>query len=181
MKTSRLFIALKLPEEIKRQIISIRDEISAGDKHRNWELPEKLHLTMKFLGDVDNSKNEQIESVIEKLASDFSHVQSEFDRFGFFMPRILWLGLRVEQHLFDMIERLNFDLEKIGFEKEIRNFKPHITILRIKENLNPDFVSKFKNYKMPSDKFNLSEIALMESRLQRSGSAYSELKNFNLK
>lgn len=178
---NRLFLALKLPEEIRREIVSFRDEINEGDIPRKWEPTDKLHMTLKFLGDVEDIQNKKIEIIIEKIINDFPKVECEYDRFGFFLPRILWLGLRVEKHLFEIVNRMNFDLQKLDFEREMRNFKPHITILRIKDKLNPDFVSKFNTFKLPPKKFNLDEIALMESKLQKSGSVYTELKNYKLK
>lgn len=178
---NRLFIALKLPEEIRREIISFRDEVNEEEIPRKWEPIEKLHITLKFLGDVEDIQNKKIETIIESIITEYPRIICEYDRFGFFLPRILWLGLRVEKHLFDIVNRLNFDLEKLNFEREMRNFKPHITILRIKDKLSPDFVTKFNSFKLPAKKFTLDEIALMESKLQKSGSIYTELKNYKLK
>lgn len=178
---NRLFIALKLPDAVKAEIITFRDMLADEGNDRKWESPEKLHLTLKFLGDVEENKNQDIEKILENLTQKYSKIECELDRFGFFLPRILWVGLKVEDHLFKLVNQLDFDLKKLDFEPETRNFKPHITILRIKENLNPDFVTRYKNFKMPSVKFFMNEVVLMKSELLRSGSKYTKLKNFYLK
>ncbi|MGE5681911.1 MAG: RNA 2',3'-cyclic phosphodiesterase [Bacillota bacterium] len=180
----RLFIALKLPEEIVKEMVLLRNsacEIASEPVSGfRWEPEEKLHLTLKFLGDTEESKLPEIVKILSRISEDFKAVSLEFDRFGFFLPRILWFGLHAENALFDLVKRLNYDLQNLGFEPENRNFKPHITLLRIKHEVNPEFVSAFKNFKLPHRKFQAEEIALIKSELHPRGSIYSELQCFNL-
>lgn len=178
--TNRLFIALKLPEEIIEDIVSLRKKAWSDDKAQKWEVEDKIHLTLKFLGDTDESKNDEIMEILRKIAENYKEITCEYDRFGFFLPRILWFGLRVDEQLFDIVQRLNNDLQKLGFVPENRNFKPHITLLRIKNELSPEFVSAYKNFKLPPRRFQAKEIALVRSKLSPQGSVYSDIKSFNL-
>ncbi len=179
--TNRLFIALKFPEEITEEIVRLRKEAFQDYISLKWEPQEKLHLTLKFLDDVEISKIEKITETIKNTVQNYEKIKAEFDRFGFFLPRILWLGLRVDEHLFSLVKDLNISLKKLNFEQESRNFKPHITILRIKEKLNPEFVESFKNFKIPSLNFQMKDVVLMKSELQKGGSIYNEISSFYLK
>lgn len=178
--TNRLFVAQLLPEEVISELISIRNAIYKGPLPGRWEGTDKLHLTLKFLGDTEETKTDAVIKALEKNISKTGPISCEFERFGFFLPRILWLGLRVGEELFNLVKGINNDMELLGFEKEIRNFKPHITLLRIKSNPSSDFVSAFKDYKLPARKFQSNEIALMRSKLLPGGSVYSEIKRFYL-
>jgi 2'-5' RNA ligase len=180
MTTNRLFIALKLPDEIRDEIASIRDSVCALPGGMKWEPVEKLHLTLKFLGDTEESKNEEILEILNKISENYKEINCQYDRFGFFLPRILWVGLKVEGQLFEIVKRLNSDLQKLGFEPEGRNFKPHITLLRIKYEPNPEFVSSFKNFTLPPREFKAREISLVKSKLSPQGSVYADLKSFYL-
>ncbi|MCU7493531.1 MAG: RNA 2',3'-cyclic phosphodiesterase [Ignavibacteria bacterium] len=178
---NRLFIALKLPEDAINEIVSMRDRVNPDPAWMHkWEDRGKLHLTLKFLGDTEEEKAEKVIKSLSKITSKYTKIMLGFDRFGFFMPRIFWFGLRAENALFELVKDINNDLELLGFEKENRNFKPHITLLRIKGNLSEEFVSAFRNFRVPEMKFYASEIALMRSKLLPGGSVYSEIERFNL-
>ena len=177
---NRLFIALKLPVDVIEEIDSLRKNIYKDNSVRRWEVKEKLHLTLKFLGEVEKSKTNPIISRVEDIVKDVNQILCEYDKFGFFLPRILWLSLNVDRILFDVVRKIENEMETLGFAKEKRAFKPHITLLRIKENLSDDFISSFKNYKLPERNFRCSEISVMNSLLLPGGSVYNDLKIFKL-
>lgn len=178
--TNRLFIALKLPEDIVKEIVRLRDSVLNDNVRRRWEPDEKLHLTLKFLGDCDEKMTLEIEKKLEEITSKYHAFEMEFDRFGFFLPRILWLGLRTENALFDLEKEINNGMNLLGFKKENRNFKPHITILRIKDNLDPGFISAFNSFELPKLKFSAGEVSLVKSILRPQGSVYSDIRSFHL-
>lgn len=177
---NRLFIALKLPDEIIDEIISIRKAVNQDNIRSRWEPKEKLHLTLKFLGDVEESKTSLIIDKVEAITKNIPKIQCEFDKFGFFLPRILWLSLKVNGDLFEVVKNIENEMNNLGFEKEKRSFKPHITLLRIKETLTDGFISRFKNYELPQRIFYCSEISLVNSKLLPGGSVYNDIKIFKL-
>ncbi|MGE5498313.1 MAG: RNA 2',3'-cyclic phosphodiesterase [Syntrophothermus sp.] len=179
--TSRLFIALKLPENYVREITEHRQRAWKDDRKLRWEPDEKLHLTLKFLGDTEDKLLPGIESTLESLVLKYAPFSCEFEHFGFFLPRILWIGLKMDGQIFDLVKRLNSDLQNYGFEPERRNFKPHITLLRIKSEPDPEFVEVYKNYRLPAHKFKADEITLFKSELRPQGSIYTEIKSIYLK
>lgn len=178
---NRLFAALRLPEVIIEDIVRMRDSVNPEEPgHLKWEDSSKMHLTLKFLGDTSEENTQEVIKILGKIASRYKKIFLEYDRFGFFMPRIFWFGLRAENALFELVNDINNDLELLGFERENRNFKPHITLLRIKRNPSEEFVNAFRNFSVPARKFYASEIALVRSELLPGGSVYSEIERFNL-
>ena len=80
----------------------------------------------------------------------------------------------------ELVKELNYKLEKFNIPAEKRDFNPHLTMLRIKKKVNKDFINSFVNFEIKPEKFISSEVSLMKSELNQSGSVYSDLKIFNL-
>jgi RNA 2',3'-cyclic 3'-phosphodiesterase len=177
---NRLFIALKLPLEIVEEINSLRQSVYDDGIKRKWESSEKLHLTIKFLGDVEDSRTDLIIKKIDKVLSGEKKINCSYEKFGFFLPRILWLSLKCDKVIYDIAGKIEDEMAELGFQKEKRGFKPHITLLRIKEIPDNKFISGFNNYKLPERNFICDKISLMKSRLLPGGSVYSDIKVFNL-
>lgn len=181
--TKRLFIALEFPSEILDAIIEKRNRIVNTNIYR-WEPKEKLHLTLKFLGDVESDKINEIESVIEQVIKDNKLSKIELTKFGFFfrnnLPAILWIGIKENNSLSSLVSNLEDKLNKIGFEKEKRKFNPHLTLLRIKNNFPQELIDQFKKGDLNELVFIPFQIKLYESFLKKSGSVYAELKSFNI-
>jgi len=182
--TNRLFISAEIPEEIKEIVIEIRNDIYGFDKNVRWEGKEKLHLTLKFLGDVEENKTQSLILEIENILNNYKSINCSFTNFGLFkkgnLPFILWLGINYNKDLNSIAETINNNFEKLGFEKEGRNFKPHLTLLRLKGREDINRINKFLEYKLPEIKFTINEISLMQSELLKSGSVYKQIKSFKL-
>jgi len=180
----RLFAALNFPEEIKVQIVRLRNEAIPNPFDYKWEPVEKLHLTLKFIGEVEETLVEEITKEISFI-SDFSEFHCSLTEFGFFYsgeePRILWLGLKIDKGIFDLVRKLNENLSKLGIEEERKKFKPHLTLMRVKKKLDKSFINSFENCKLPDTEFKANSVSLFKSELHPKGSIYKELKKFNLK
>lgn len=181
----RLFVALIIPEEIKNQIIQIRKNIYPDEGKFRWEDNSKIHLTLKFIGDV---KHELLEPILQELGflNNCNEIICEAEKFGFFFrpknePRILWLGLKLDDAIYSIVDELNKRLSKFAIPVEERKFKPHLTLLRIKNIVPQDFINKFLNAELPKLSFTANEIVLMQSKLSSLGSTYKEIKKYNLK
>jgi 2'-5' RNA ligase len=183
--TSRLFIALHIPDEIVDKIINMRDEIYPNDKFVKWEPKSKLHITLKFLGDTSKESIEPICDRLENVMNDFSALDLTFEKFGVFkrnkIPKIVWAGLAKNINLSNLVGKINDDLEPLGFEKEERTFNPHLTLLRIRGRENFENISKFFDSNFEKIKFTGNKISLFESTLLKSGSVYNTIKSFELK
>jgi len=180
---NRLFVSLNLPENIIEQIIKFRDNICTDEKIK-WEPREKYHSTIKFIGDVSN---EMVEEISDQLLfiNQYPGIKCSFNKFGFFFrdrkPTILWAGLVVDDLLNKLIKKLNENLNKFSIPTEQREFNPHITLLRIKNDPGINFVNNFKNFTFEPILFKANSVTLYKSILHIEGSKYFEIKKYKLK
>jgi 2'-5' RNA ligase len=178
----RIFIALNIPENVKNTLIELRDSI-AGANYK-WENKEKLHLTLKFIGEILESDLEKIISELSFL-ENYSALDCSITNFGFFYrennPSILWVGLNIDNTILDIIDKIESTLEKFSIRKEKRKFHPHLTLLRIKKNPGSSFINSFKNFKFEPITFKTNSISIYKSELFTTGSVYQEIKNYKLK
>ncbi|CAN5604816.1 RNA 2',3'-cyclic phosphodiesterase [soil metagenome] len=177
----RIFVAIDISVEAKRKISSYIETLRHEfPKLRvGWEKTEKLHLTLKFLGDTEESKTVELSQAIEKIARENPSFKLRILETGVFPSmsnaRILWLALKDEEgSLAKINEQLESVCGKLGFAPEKRNFKPHLTIARLREpNKSKDLVEKHLNNIFETVEFEAGEIVIYESKLQPSGSIYS--------
>jgi 2'-5' RNA ligase len=181
---NRLFIALDIPEEVLNTVISIRNDIYGKDSNVRWEPRSKLHITLKFLGDVDSSLIKLISKRTADIVSSFEKLELSLDRFGIFYrdgrAKILWLGLHQNERLNKIYKELNSAFTDIGINEEKRKFRSHITLLRIKGRENIKRIEKFKSFDLHEINFSADTISLYKSKLEPSGSIYSKIQSFKL-
>jgi 2'-5' RNA ligase len=180
----RLFIALKIPDEIKEQIITLRKSVYDSPGKLRWEPVEKMHLTLKFIGDVPGGILDDITDSLSFI-NGHNKFSCSFTGFGFFSnhgrPGILWAGFNTSKSLAELAGRLNKHFVRFSVPPEDRKFKAHLTLLRIKDKVDRDFIESFNNFRAKEIPFIAGEVALIKSELLPSGSVYTELKNFKLK
>ncbi len=179
----RTFIALEIPEYVIEYIFSILSKESQHKKFK-WESKEKIHLTLKFIGDFEQDK-------ILSLINDLSFLEEEkiqrieLKNFGMFYnknaPTIFWAGLNISDVLFSIVERIENTLIKYDIQKEIRKFKPHLTLMRIKNYYDIDFLTRLKDVNFEPVVFESDKIVLFKSELHPTGSVYKSLHKFQLK
>ena len=134
----RLFIAVPTPEPVRAAAAAVIHRLR-GPEGVSWVKPERLHLTLRFLGQVSAEQKEEIESAIAETANAFSRFVVQCGGAGAFptvrRPRTIWLGFSGEgkASLVALAERLERRLEKCGFPREDRPFQPHLTLGRVKD------------------------------------------------
>ncbi len=182
---NRLFVAAEIPERQLINIVELRNSVFEDNSRIRWEPLSKLHLTLKFLGDVRPDEEELLKHSLELAALNSSEVATHFTKFGLFYrngkPAILWAGLRNSKELVELFNNVEKACEEASFKKEVRKFKPHITLARLKGSENMELINNFLNKNLPDEKFYISKINLVKSLLRPSGSVYTILKSFNLK
>lgn len=177
----RIFIAVDISDEARRRVSvyieSLRREFP--NLRVGWEKPEKLHLTLKFLGDADENQLKDLIEIANRTAAQISKFTLRISQTGVFPSprnaRILWLGVKDEKKsLLKISEILEAECEKPGFSKEKRNFKAHLTIARLREpHKSKEIAQKHLQNEFEPVEFEVPEIVIYESRLQPSGSIYS--------
>jgi RNA 2',3'-cyclic 3'-phosphodiesterase len=176
----RTFIAIEIPEKIKKEILKIQEQLPEF-KGKKIEF-KNLHLTLKFLGEVDENKLEEIKNNLHKIK--LNSFKTEIDSIGFFDNRksirkqlIIWLHMTNCDEL-----QKEVDSKLIGlFEKE-RRFMAHLTIARIKEIENDKkFFTELKKINIDKMEFIVKEFYLKKSTVRRPGPVYENLETYSLK
>lgn len=178
----RAFIALELPEETVTQIISLRDKVFKNISNINWEKREKLHITLKFLGDSEKNVLDSLSNQLKNLAENYNKIYLSFDKFGIFksnnIPRILWIGAKENEQLTSLVQSIEDICSQYSYPKEQRVFKTHITLLRIKNNNNIDNIIESAKQKFSEIETIADKLTLFQSQLLKSGSIYIPLQSF---
>ena len=184
----RTFVAVKLDPNIKENLIGIVryfKEISSGVK---WVRPEAMHVTLKFLGNIEEQKADRITTVMDRISRNHGSFQMACIGVGTFPqqsrnPKVIWAGLSEYEPLKTIQSELEAELEKIGFPKERRSFHPHMTLGRIKKSpglhmLLPE-IEKVKQKDFGITK--VDQITLFKSTLTPSGAVYDILHESGLR
>lgn len=179
----RIFTAIDISDEARAKTTNYIENLrGAFPKVRvGWEQAEKLHLTLKFFGDIDEKQLENLTEAVENAASRISNFKLQISGTGVFpavgRARILWLGLKEETgSLKNLYEIFETECEQIGFPKDKRNFNPHLTIARLREpNKAAELIGFHTKSKFVSLSFDARELIVFQSRLQSSGSEYTKI------
>ncbi|KGP71220.1 RNA 2',3'-cyclic phosphodiesterase [Pontibacillus yanchengensis] len=127
------FIGISLPKEVSAHLSRWQREIKQHAEYKNWTNPEDLHITLKFLGATSEKKVKQLCNELV-ACGDVSPFSLNIEGFGFFgnpsSPRVIWAGVEKARSLLLLQERIEQVCSKLGFEKETRTYKPHITLAK---------------------------------------------------
>jgi 2'-5' RNA ligase len=180
--TSRLFISLDLPENVVNKLVDLRNNKVNHLNNFRWEHDEKLHITLKFLGDVGENVTELLIRRFEEIK--FDKFVCKFKNFSFFgkngIPKILHADFEKNDKIINFHEIIDSECEFLGFNKEKRKFKPHVTLLRIKEDTNITQLKDFSNSPIGIESFEVETFSIVKSELNYEGSVYTKIKSFKL-
>src|SRR5688572_28047654 len=128
----RLFIAVEIEEAVRNRLAEVRRKMRYLNAKITWVAPQNFHFTLKFLGETDEAKISAIHDAMEKTVSDSAPIGCNLKGLGQF-PRVIWAGIEGEtERLAALASRLDAELGKLGFPPETRDFRPHLTLGRIK-------------------------------------------------
>jgi 2'-5' RNA ligase len=177
----RCFIAIELSQEIKETLGKIESELQKSVSGVKWVKPDNIHLTLKFLGNVDEGTVENIKKIMNEVAKDAKPFKMKLSQAGAFpspsRPRVIWVGIDDENkkssHSVNLIEE---KVSSLGIEKENRAFHPHLTLARVKFLKDKSSVQNaFVSLKVPSTEMTAAKITLFQSKLTPQGSIYTAL------
>jgi len=186
-KTIRTFIAFTLPRAIISAIGSIQEDLKTYGLRVRWIPPENIHLTLKFLGEINPDDVSRIIAAIESAATKQRPFFLSIGAVGVFpglsRARVIWAGLTGQvDALAGIHHSLDTGLKKIGFPEEVRKFKGHLTIGRIKEKIDPKkldgAITACRDFS--SKPFAADKLILFKSDLQASGAVYTRLASISL-
>ncbi|MEK6598961.1 MAG: RNA 2',3'-cyclic phosphodiesterase [Deltaproteobacteria bacterium] len=186
-KTIRTFIAIELPAKIIDGLKEIQDELKDGTNKVTWVKPENIHLTIKFLGDIEADKIDSIVGLLEGAAAKSRSFDISAKGVGCFPtidnPRVLWVGIEEGNvNMAALYNNIEDALSAIGFAKEERPFKPHLTLGRIKflkdKKGLKERIERFKDITL--GQYMVDSICLFQSRLTPEGAVHIKLEKIEL-
>jgi 2'-5' RNA ligase len=178
----RAFIALELTDGIRRSLAEQIADFKSGGADVRWVKPEDIHLTLKFLGDIEENLVPSIAEHLERSAAAFAPFNLSLAGTGVFpasgRPRILWAGIEGAETLQSLQQAVEKEMESLGFPREKRPFRPHITLGRIRSASRlPQLLEKLNRQR--DRRFGdlaVGGIALFQSTLRPTGAVYHRLK-----
>lgn len=189
MDQRRIFLAVDISKQVRTVCDQHIDYLRASfpGVRVGWETSEKMHITLKFLGNTSSKILRTLEARVAEIAESHNSFRLKLSRTGLFpretRPRVLWIGLddRV-QALAPLSSELDTLFEQFDYPRETRTFRPHITIGRVRD---PDKASELAGVhlktKIEPVEFGVNEIVMYESKLESTGSVYSVISTANLR
>jgi RNA 2',3'-cyclic 3'-phosphodiesterase len=198
----RAFLAVELPDELRAELATVQQELKRKiepEMKRNtriaWARPASIHLTMKFLGDMDEQVADPLLAAVEQAIGSLMAVNVPLERLGAFplpqSPRVLWVGpseswergaeARRVAEIHGAIEQA---CEGLGFHRETRSFSPHLTLARIRVGERHIGVALAKggvlDRTLSLGALAVDSVVLMKSELRPTGSVYTKLWDVRL-
>lgn len=167
----RLFVAIDLPESAGDRLSSI----CCGLPGARWVEPDQMHLTLRFIGDVDSTVFKDVREALTAVHGDPFPLQLE--GIGFFpprgLPRVVWVGIKKSEQLVQLRNRIESVLVRAGLEPEGRKYSPHITLARLK-NTPASKIGAFlaHNGLFMTEEFMVNEFLLYSSVLNSKGAKH---------
>jgi 2'-5' RNA ligase len=176
----RVFIALELSEPLKEGILAMGRSLRARGVRASWLKPGAMHLTLKFLGDVEEGALPRLFGAVRRAAEAVGPFRFETTDLGAFpsprRPRVIWLGIEPVSELFELAEAIERELSELGFPRERRPFRPHITIGRIRDpRASGDVSGTLADLAGLRETVQVHEVRVMKSTLEPSGAVHEVL------
>lgn len=182
----RLFLAINLPKEIKDQLADLVKKLDMANKNKpiKWVEDDNFHLTLHFLGSTPIEKLDSIDSTIEPIVASFPTLNFQLsDSINAFPdlnePKVIFLDMKElnDGKTLALQKQIGKALEILEFEIDPRPFRLHLTLGRVKSKTS----FQIPKIEVPSSKFQVSSMDLMESELTSNGPVYTILKQYHLK
>lgn len=175
----RLFTAIEIPEEVRRRM----GLLCAGVPGARWVPPENMHLTLRFIGEVDGGLARDIaEELAEIEAPAFEMELNGIGYFGGKFPRSIHVGIARNPAVAHLRDKIESKLVRMGLPREERKFTPHVTIARLKGTA-PERVGKYltENNLFRAGPIAVDHFTLFSSFPTRNGSIYRAERIYPLK
>lgn len=180
--TLRLFTGIRIPTPLHERL----EALQSGVPGAKWVARENFHVTLTFLGDVEETRLEDLHSLLAGIGGDpFPLTLSGTGSFGSKVPKVLWAGLEPSPDLEALQRKIAGRLDRAGFEAEARKYSPHVTLAYMRgtnktkdAKLGPWLESTAPFLAAP---FEAQHFTLIESRLGTGGSHYVDLEDYPLR
>lgn len=180
MAVLRTFIAVELPEPVQAVLAKVSRQVAAcwPANAVRWVRDEGIHLTLRFLGDTDESRLPELRHGLDQVAAGHPAFELSLAGMGCFpnphRPRVVWVGVADPEERLPKLQRQVEHLARgLGWEREGRPFQAHLTLGRVREQAGPAPT----DWTVPVEplSFLVDQVALIESRLRPEGAEYHRL------
>jgi 2'-5' RNA ligase len=178
----RTFIAIDLPPPIQEALDRFEKELQKAHAPVTWVKPERIHLTLKFLGDVALDRIAEIQKSLEGVAGSLPPFRLQPSGCGAFptikQMRVIWVGLRGDGCGLNVLQQaVEEAMVHLGFKREERPFRPHLTVGRVKGRQHlralQELLVDRQNFE--AEAFDVMELVLYKSELRPEGARYTPL------
>ena len=175
----RLFVALSIPDDVASSL----QRLQTGVPGARWQTREQLHLTLRFIGEVDGREMRAIDDALAGIdAPAFSLALHSVGEFGGKRPNALWAGVRPNEALMHLQRKIETALQRIGQASDRQRYTPHVTLARLR-GTQPghvmDYLTDHALYTSPP--FPAGAFILYSSLLTSDGSIYRAERAYRLK
>lgn len=176
-----MFYAVELPEEFKARFAEHIERLreAAPDVKASWERPEKIHITVKFVGEIEAARVGELSEAAVRVAAQTEPFDLTIGGTGAFHtqgnPRVLWVGVEDESGGLARVQaRLEDECSALGFPRETRPFHPHLTVARLRATAGAKQLGTLhRATAFEPASFRVGELVLMRSELGPGGSKYT--------
>jgi 2'-5' RNA ligase len=192
MEEIRSFIAIELPPEVKLMLGRLQNRLKSNSRAPvKWVDPGSMHLTLKFLGNIDTVLIDKVTTALEEACRGVHSFSLEIGGLGVFpnarRVRVVWVGLKGETEMLGQLQkRIDDCLAPLGFVVEARPFTPHLTLARVREQATPDerqdLGQLIAGITMEGGgRLNVNAVNLMRSQLTKNGPIYTRINSVALR
>jgi RNA 2',3'-cyclic 3'-phosphodiesterase len=175
----RLFVGIELPPELRLRL----SLLCVGLPGARWVDPGNLHLTLRFIGEVDEGMASDIDAGLARVrAPRFAVTLAGTGCFGGDKPRLLWIGIENSDALFQLRDRIEAALRRAGLAPDTRRYSPHVTLARLRQGAVPQ-VQAFLSAHAPfrADPIPVDRFSLIASYPTKSGAIYEDQADYALR
>ena len=184
----RTFIAVDVSPAIRNSASRIINRLSSDTVDFNWVEKDNLHVTLNFLGDVEESEVPAVCQLVKKTVADFGSFEVSVKGLGCFpkpeKPRVMWMGIEYgNEELADLNNRLATALETMRFPRERNDYRPHLTLGRIRRGgrWNPSLTQAVATgQELIGGTMIVDEVVVYSSFLDRSGPTYTAMSRIDI-
>ena len=186
MDMIRTFVAISISDEARSAISSLIDKLKKIESSIRWVDPSNLHLTLKFIGEIEENRQQNLVEALDQSVKAVSAFKYELSGKGCFpnckRSRVLWIGVNdLKEKMSVLQKQIENNFFSVQVPRENRKFKPHLTIGRVEQNRKPgNIINKFEQFQLGEFVVDVGEVYLMRSELLPTGAKYSILHNASL-
>ena len=174
----RLFVAIALPDRVAQGLLAMQSGVPGA----RWQNRDQLHLTLRFIGDVDGRDASAIDDALSSIAAPaFTLELKGVGEFGGKHPRALWASVASNDALIRLQRKIESALQRLGLPAEERKFTPHVTLARLRATPAGRVMDYLADHGLyASGAFEVAEFILFSSQMTPNGSIYVAERSYAL-